>query len=139
MEEGTVARKNRHEEDDESMEDKDLEGKEFEDEDDDDDDDTIGLSEAEEEEEDDDDDEDEDENLLDESAEDLERKRLFQEEAEEILEGLTLEDVKDVLKERDMDPSLAPKLKKILVGVVEDGEATSMDEVWEEAIERLEE
>jgi len=133
-----LPRKSRHEEDDEMKEDDDREGNLKDEEDDDEDDeDTIGLDEAEEEEEDDDDDDEEDEE--DGSADDLERKRLFQGEAEEILENLTLEDVKEVLSENDLDVALAPKLKKILGQVVAEGEATSMDDAWDEALERLQE
>jgi len=133
-----LARKSNHEEDDESMDD-DRE-KDLKDDEEDDDEDTIGLDEAEEEEEDDDDDEDdEDEEQKGASADDLERRRLFQGEAEEILENLTLEDVKEVLSENDMDLAMASRLKKLLTQVIAEGEVTSMDDAWDEALERLEE
>ncbi|HUO58181.1 MAG TPA: hypothetical protein VMV05_08385 [bacterium] len=136
-----MPRKRAHEDedmrDDDEME-EDLD--EEEDEDSDDDEDTIDLDQAEEEEEDDDDvDDDEDDDTREESVEDVERKRIFQAQAEEVLESLTLDDVKEVLKENDLDLSLAPKLKKYLVEVVNEGEMDSMDDAWEEAIERLEE
>jgi len=131
----TLPRKSRNDDDDEMKEDDDREKDLADDEDDDDDEDTIGLDEAEEE--DDDDDEDEDEE--DGSADDLERKRLFQGEAEEILENLTLEDVKEVLGENELDLALAPKLKKILGQVVAEGQLTTMDDAWDEALERLQE
>ncbi len=129
--------------DEENMEDEDLEDKaveEDDDDEDDEDDDTIDLDSAEEEEEDDDDvdDDDEDEDSSD-SVETIERKKLFQAQAEEVLETLTMDDVKDVLKEYELEPSLAPKLKKHLVEVINEGEVFTMDDAWEEAIERLEE
>jgi hypothetical protein len=128
------------------MDDEDVENPKAEEEDDDDDDldddeDTIDLDKAEEEEDDDDDvddDDDEDEDAKD-SVEEIERKRLFQAQAEEVLETLTMDDVKEVLKENEMDLSLAPKLKKALLEVVNEGEVATMDEAWEEAVERLEE
>ncbi len=135
--------KRRHEEDEEMSDDDEREKAvdEDEDEDDDDDDDTIGLEEAEEEEEDDDDvdDDDDDEDDAAESVEDIERKRLFQIEAEEILENLTLDDVKEVLKEYEMEASLASRLKKLLVEVINEGDVDTMDDAWDEAVERLEE
>ncbi len=129
------------------MDDEDVEKVEADEEDDDDDDlddddeDTIDLDKAEEEEDDDDDvddDDDEDEDAKD-SVEEIERKRLFQAQAEEVLETLTMDDVKEVLKENEMDVNLASKLKKALLEVVNEGDVATMDEAWEEAIERLEE
>jgi hypothetical protein len=125
--------------DDEETDDEEAE-EEDEDEDSDEDEDTIDLDQAEEEEDDDDlDDDDDEDEAAGESADDLERRRLFREEAEEILENLTMDDVKEVLKENDQDASLAPRLKKLLVEVIEEGEMTSMDDAWDEALERLEE
>lgn len=139
----TLARKSGHEDDDEMIEDEEIEDDEDDDEDDDDEDeddeDTIDLDSAEEEEEDDDDDDDEDEKLLGNSVEDIERRKLFQTEAEEVLENMTLDDVKEVLKENDLDQNLAPRLKKLLAEVIGEGEMESMDDAWDEAIERLEE
>ena len=129
----------RHEDemDEEEMDDKPVKSDEDEDEDDED---TIDLDSAEDEEDDDDDvDDDDDEDEDDDTVENLERKRLFQAQAEEVLETLTMEDVKEVLKENDMDVSLAPKLKKALLEVVNEGEVATMDEAWEEAVDRLEE
>ncbi len=140
-----MARKSRHEEEDEMGEDDDRAGKSAKEEDDDEEDDgedTIGLDEAEEEEEDDDEDDDEDEEGEEKaglSVEELERKRLFQGEAEEILESLTLDEVKEVLSDNELSVSLAPRLKKLLVEVIGEGEVTSMDDAWDEALERLEE
>jgi hypothetical protein len=140
LEEGTLARKRGHEEedlmDDDEKEDE-VEEEEEEDEEDDDED-TIDLDKAEEEEEDDDDVDDDDDEEDDESAELIERRRLFQIEAEEFLENLTMEDVKEVLSENDMDVTWASRLKKHLVDVINEGEVTSMDDAWEEAMERLE-
>ena len=138
-----MARKRGHDEepmDDDEIEDKAVKDDDDED-DDDDDEDTIALDEAEEEEEDDDDvdDDDEDEEEAGKSVEEIERRRLFQGEAEEILENLTLEDVKEVLKENDLEEALASRLKKLVVEVINEGEVTSMDDAWDEAIERLEE
>ncbi len=140
-----MARKRGHEEDEDMVDDDEMDdeetGDEEEDEDDDDED-TIALDQAEEEEEDDDDvddDDDDDDDAIGESVEDIERRKLFQNEAEDILENLTLDDVKEVLKENDLEESLAPRLKKLLVEVINEGEVSSMDEAWEEAIERLEE
>ena len=134
-----MARKSNHDEDDvEDIDDDDaVAGKEDDDEDDDED--TIDLDSAEkEEEDDDDDDEDEDEeNKV--SVEKLEARRLFQGEAEEILEHITLEDVTEVLRENDMDVEDAVKLKRFLHEVVAEGEVTSMEEAWEEALTRVEE
>lgn len=135
--------KRRHEEDDNSVDDEmdeekeDREDDEDEDEDDDDDD-TIDLDSAEEEEEDDDDDDDDDDDS-EESVDEIERRKLFQNESEELMDALTLEDVREVLRENDLDEALAPKLKKILGAVIDEGEVGSMDEAWAEALERLEE
>lgn len=140
-----MPRKRRHEEDedmrdDDEMEEEDLDEEEDDEEDDDDDEDTIDLDQAEEEEEDDKDvDDDDDEDATGESVEDMERRRLFQNESEELLENLTLEDVREVLRENDMAEDLAPKLKKLLVEVINEGEMTSLDDAWDEALERLEE
>lgn len=139
-----MARKSRHEDDDEMKEEDDRAGTNPTDDEDEDDDgeDTIGLDEAEEEEEDDEDDEDDEEEGEEKaglSVEELERKRLFQGEAEEILESLTLDEVKEVLVENDLSTSLAARLKKLLVEVIGEGEVTSMDDAWDEALERLEE
>ena len=136
--------KRRHEEDEETFDDDEREEAADEDEDDedgDDDEDTIDLDSAEEEEDDDDDvdDDDDEDDDAEESADDLERKRLFQIEAEEVLESLTLDDVKEVLKENELDVKLAPRLKKLLVEVIAEGDVDSMDDAWEEAVERLEE
>lgn len=136
--------KRRHEEDEEMLDDDEREKAVDEDEDEDDDDDdedTIALDEAEEEEDDDDDvddDDDEDEKKTAESVEDIERKRLFQIEAEEILENMTLDDVKEVLKEYELEVGLASRLKKLLVEVINEGDVDSMDDAWDEAVERLE-
>src|SRR5258708_5323609 len=111
------------------MDDEDVEKVEADEEDDDDDDlddddeDTIDLDKAEEEEDDDDvDDDDDDDEKAKDSVEEIERKRLFQAQAEEVLETLTMDDVKEVLKENEMDVNLAPKLKKALLEVVNEGE-----------------
>ncbi len=119
------------EDDDDEVEDDD------EDDDDDDDDDTIALDQAEEEEKEDEDDDDEDEDG--ESVDTIERRRLFQNEAEDLLENMTMEEVREVLRENDLDESQAQRLRKILAEVVDDGEVASMDEAWAEALERLEE
>jgi hypothetical protein len=139
-----LARKRGHDDDEEIRDDDEMDDKETDDEDDEDDDDdedTIDLDKAEEEEEDDDDvdDDDDDEEDTTKSVEEIERQRLFQTEAEDVLESLTLDDVREVLKEIDLEESLAPKLKKLLVEVINEGEVVSMDEAWDEAIERLEE
>lgn len=140
-----MPRKSRHE-DDEKLEDDDKPaGNSREDDDnedeDDDDEDTIDLDSAEDEEDDDDDvdDDDEDDEEKAESVDDMERRKLFQAEAEEILEHLTLDDVKEVLSENEREVSLAPKLKKFLVAVIHEGEVDNMDDAWEEAMERLDE
>ena len=136
-----MARKRGHEEDEEMVDDDEMDDKETddEDEDDDDDEDTIDLDKAEEEEDDDDDvDDDDEEEEGTKSVEEIERQRLFQTEAEDFLESLTMDDVREVLKENDLEVSLANKLKKLLVEVINEGEVVSMDEAWEEAIERLE-
>lgn len=135
--------KRRHDEDDDLEDDEPtVRGRSAADDDDDDDEeDAISLDEAEEEEgddddvDDDDDDEDEEEGN---SVEDMERRKAFQHEAEEILEHLSMDDVKEVLKENELEATLAPKLKKYLVVVINEGEVESMDEAWTEALERLE-
>ncbi len=137
-----MPRKSRHE-DDETLEDDDAPGSRKSDDDDDDDlddddEDTIDLDTAEEEEEDDDDEEDDEEKEVV-SVDDLERRKLFQTEAEEILEHLTLDDIKEVLSENEQETSLAPKLRKFLVEVIHEGEVENMDDAWEEALDRLEE
>lgn len=139
-----MARKRGHEEDPELMDDDEMDDKkpgdddeDDEEDDDDDDEDTIGLDEAEEEE-DDEDEEDEEEAPAGKSVEDIERRRLFQNEAEEILENLTLEDVREVLRENDLEEGLAPKLKKLLAEVINEGEMDNLDDAWDEALERLE-
>jgi len=138
-----LPRKSRHE-DDETLEDDDAPGSrkggDNDDDVDDDDEDTIDLDTAEEEEEDDDDvDDDDDEEKEVVSVDDLERRKLFQTEAEEILEHLTLDDIKEVLSENEQETSLAPKLRKFLVEVIHEGEVDNMDDAWEEALDRLEE
>ena len=133
-------KRNEDEMDDDEVDDKPVKSDEDDDDEDDDDDDTIDLDSAEEEEDDDDDvDDDDEDDEKDDSVETLERKRLFQAQAEEVLETLTMDDVKEVLKENDMDVSLAPKLKKALLEVVNESEVATMDEAWEEAVDRLEE
>ena len=128
------------EDDENEMEEGAAEEEDDDEEDEGDDEDTIDLDEAEAEEEDEDDsDEDEDDEIMGQSVEDVEKKRLFQNEAEDALEHLTLDDMREVLTENDMDTALAPKLKKLLAEVVSEGEAVSMDEAWEEALARLEE
>ena len=136
-----MPRKSRHEED-ELEDDKPASGRKEEDDDgDDDDEDTIDLDTAEEEEEDDDDDDEDDdeEEAKVVSVDDLERRKVFQSEAEEILEHLTMDDIKEVLSENEQETSLAPKLRKFLVEVIHQGEVDNMDDAWEEALERLEE
>ena len=137
-----MPRKSRHE-DEELEDDKPASGRKDDDDDldDDDDEDTIDLDTAEEEEEDEDDDDDEedDEEAKVVSVDDLERRKVFQSEADEILEHLTLEDIKEVLSENEQETSLAPKLRKFLVEVIHQGEVDNMDDAWEEALERLEE
>jgi hypothetical protein len=138
-----LPRKRGHEEDEDLKDDDEMDGKESDDDEDEDDDDedTIDLDKAEEEEEDDDDvdDDDEDEEDSGKTVEQIERQKLFQAEAEDILESLTMDDVREVLKENDLEITLASKLKKLLVEVVNEGEVVSMDEAWDEAIERLDE
>ena len=141
-----MAQKRGHEDEEEIKDDDEMEDEETDDEDeddlDDDDEDTIDLDKAEEEEEDDDDvddDDDDEEKSAGKSVEEIERRRLFQTEAEDLLENMTLDDVREVLKENEMEEALAAKLKKMLVEVVNEGEMTSMDDAWEEALERLEE
>jgi hypothetical protein len=137
-----LPRKSRHE-DDELEDDKPASGRKDDDDDDlddDDDEDTIDLETAEEEEEDDDeDDDDEDEEAKVVSVDDLERRKVFQSEAEEILEHLTIDDLKEVLNENEQETSLASKLRKFLVEVIHEGEVDNMDDAWEEALDRLEE
>lgn len=107
---------------------------------DDDEEETLGLDEAEEEEDDEDDEEeDEDEEFVKDSVSSLESRRLFQHEAEEILENLSSDDVQEVLKDNGLDASHAGRLKKILSEVVEEGEMDHWEEAWAEAIRRLEE
>ena len=136
-----MPRKSRHEDeealDDDVEKEEDLE-EDDDDEEDDEDDDTIDLDTAEEEEEDDDDEDDEDDDDPAVSVDVLEKRRLFQNEAEELMENMTMEDVREVLREADLDEDMAPRLKKILVEVIDEGEAISMDEAWDEALERLE-
>lgn len=138
-----MPRKRGHEEDEDLKDDDEMDGKESDDDEDEDDDDedTIDLDKAEEEEEDDDDvdDDDEDEEDSGKTVEQIERQKLFQAEAEDILESLTMDDVREVLKENDLEITLASKLKKLLVEVINEGEVVSMDEAWDEAIERLDE
>ena len=136
-----MARKRNHDEDDVEEMDDDAPAAGGGDDDDSDDEDTIDLDSAEEEEEDDDDvdDEDEDDDAAAKTVEEIEARRLFQVEAEEIMEHLTLDDVKEVLQENDMDVSDAPKLKKILQDVVAHADVSTMEEAWEEALIRLEE
>jgi hypothetical protein len=141
-----LPRKRGHEEDEDIKDDDEMEDKKTVDDDDDDEDDddedVIDLDKAEEEEDDDDDvddDDDDDEADKGKSVEQIERQKLFQAEAEDVLESLTMDDVREVLKESDLEESLAPKLKKFLVEVINEGEVVSMDEAWEEAIERLDE
>jgi hypothetical protein len=139
-----LARKRNHGGDDDMEEmddDAPAAGGQRDDDDDSDDEDTIDLDSAEEEEEDDDDvdDEDEDDDVAAKTVEEIEARRLFQVEAEEIMEHLTLDDVKEVLQENDMDVSDAPKLKKILQDVVAHADVSTMEEAWEEALIRLEE
>ena len=138
-----MPRKSRQE-DDEKLEDDDAPGSRKNDDDDDlddDDEDTIDLDTAEEEEEDEDEEEDEEdeEKKAVVSVDDLERRKVFQSEAEEILEHLTLDDIKEVLSENEQETSLAPKLRKFLVEVIHEGEVDNMDDAWEEALDRLEE
>lgn len=141
-----MPRKSRHEDDEKLEDDDDAPGSRKSDDDDDDDlddddEDTIDLDTAEEEEEDDDDEEDDedDEKKAVVSVDDLERRKVFQSEAEEILEHLTLDDIKEVLSENEQETSLAPKLRKFLVEVIHEGEVENMDDAWEEALDRLEE
>lgn len=138
-----MPRKSRHE-NDELEDDQPASGRKDDDDDDDlddDDEDTIDLDTAEEEEEDEDDDDDEedDEEAKVVSVDDLERRKVFQSEAEEILEHLTIDDLKEVLSENEQETSLASKLRKFLVEVIHEGEVDNMDDAWEEALDRLEE
>jgi hypothetical protein len=130
-----------HSDDDDMSEDEDDQVVKSTDADDDEDDaDTLGLDEAEEEEkEDDDSDEDDDEEFVKESVATLESRRVFQHEAEEILDNLTQEDVQEVLRDNGLDADHAGRLKKILMKVIEEGEMDSWEDAWEEAIRRLEE
>ncbi|HEY5039638.1 MAG TPA: hypothetical protein VIJ93_11245 [bacterium] len=137
----------KHDEEDELEDDEQKKEKEEDDDDaaaDDDEVETIDLDKAKEEEEDDDDDDDDEDDDEDEeksagkTVEEIERRKVFQHEAEEVLESLTLDDFKEVLEENDMEAKLVPKLKKALADVIREGEMTSMDDAWEEALERLE-
>jgi hypothetical protein len=101
--------------------------------------DTVDLDEVEEDSDDEEEEGEAGEEGIGDSVEDLEKKRLFMNEAEEALDNLTLDDIREVLKDNDMDPKMAPRLKKLLLEVVEDGEVTSMEEAWEEALDRLDE
>lgn len=136
-----MPRKSRHEDDEMEDDQPASDRKDDDDLDDDDDEDTIDLDTAEEEEEDEDEDDDEedDEEAKVVSVDDLERRKVFQSEAEEILEHLTIEDLKEVLSENEQETSLAPKLRKFLVEVIHEGEVDNMDDAWEEALDRLEE
>jgi len=136
-----LPRKSRHEDDEMEDDQPASDRKDDDDLDDDDDEDTIDLDTAEEEEEDEDEDDDEedDEEAKVVSVDDLERRKVFQSEAEEILEHLTIEDLKEVLSENEQETSLAPKLRKFLVEVIHEGEVDNMDDAWEEALDRLEE
>jgi hypothetical protein len=100
---------------------------------------TLNLEQAEEEEAEEEEEDEDDEEFVEATVEDLARRRIFQTEAEETLESITLEEVKDVLKERGMEMSLASRLKKFLSEVIGDGEMESWEEAWQEAINRLEE
>ncbi len=124
--------KRRHEDDlnddEESMEEEDdVEDEDEEEEDDEEE--TIGLDDAEDEEEDEDEDEDEKEEGADTS--DKDRKKLFQAEAEDFLENLTLDEVKEVLEENEMDEALAPRLKKLLIEVINEGDVDDLDDAWD--------
>lgn len=132
-----MPRKSRHEEDEEQVEEETAVEVVEEDDDADDDEDTIGLDEAEKEEKgkpEPTDDEDPTE-----SVEDLEKKRLFMIEAEEAMENLTLDDIREILKDNEMDPKLATRLKKLLSEVVEEGDVATMEEAWAEALDRIDE
>lgn len=94
----------------------------------------VGLEEVEEDEEDEDEDEDED---LEESVEELEQRRIFETEAEEILEHLTLNDYKEKLEEEEISSKYAGQLKRLLKQVIQDGAVLSMEDAWDEALERL--
>jgi len=134
-----VPRKHRADDDD-NMEDDDDQVVGAAKEDDDDDEDTLGLDEAEEEEsEDEESDEDDDDEFVKDSVATLESRRLFQHEAEEILENLTLEDVQEVLKDNEIDVKHAARLKRLLGQVVDEGELDKWEDAWEEAIGRLQE
>ncbi|HVM33354.1 MAG TPA: hypothetical protein VMU88_09495 [bacterium] len=136
-----MARKSNHDEDELEDDDDDLDAEDGDDDDfdDEDDEDTIDLDSAEKEEKDDEDDDEDDDEEDGRSVEKIEARRLFQGEAEEILEHITLEDVAEVLRENEMDVEDAPKLKRFLHEVVAEGEVVSMEEAWEEALTRLEE
>jgi hypothetical protein len=142
-----VARKRRHSQDEGSLDDDSME---LEDnkvvpvsKDDGDDDgekeDTVDLDEVEEDEDEDEEAEETVEGAVKATVEDLEKKRLFMSEAEEAMENLTLDDIREVLKDNDMDPKMAPRLKKLLSEVIEEGEVTSMEEAWEDALDCLDE
>ncbi len=138
-----MTRKRRHKEEEELEEDDTpVRRKDDDDDPNDNDEDIIDLDTAEEEEEDEDEDEEEDEEDEEKivlSVDDIERRKIFQSEAEEILEHLVLDDLKEVLSENEMETSLAPRLRKFLVEVIHEGEVDNMDDAWEEALERLEE
>jgi hypothetical protein len=138
-----MPRKQRTDDDGEVMEDDDEQvtgGSKSKEDDDDQDVDTLGLDEAEEEEEDEDEDEEDDEEeFVKDTVATLETRRVFQHEAEEILDNLTLEDVQEVLKDNEIEISHAGRLKRILTKVIEEGEMDNWEEAWEEAIDRLEE
>jgi len=136
-----VARKRRQQDDGEMLDDDAKElvvGKERKEKDGDEED-TVDLDEVKEDEDDEDDEEDEAKGHVEKSVEDLEKKRLFLNEAEEAMDNLTLEDIREVLKDNDMDPKMAPRLKKLLADVIDEGDVTSMEEAWEEALGVLDE
>ncbi len=131
--------KNEFMDDEEPIEEEDLKDDEDEDEDEGlEEEETIDLEKAKKEEEDEEDDEEEEEDVLGDTVADIERRRIFQHEAEDLLENLTLDDVRDVLKENGLDTDLASRVKKLLAEVISEGEVSSMDEAWAEAFERIE-
>jgi len=138
-----MPRKQRTDDDGEMMEDDDdrvVGGSKSKNDDDDQEVETLGLDEAEEEEEkEDDDEEDDEEEFVKDTVATLETRRVFQHEAEEILDNLTLEDVQEVLRENEIEISHAGRLKRILAKVIEEGEMDNWEEAWEEAVDRLEE
>lgn len=92
-----------------------------------------------EEDEDEDEDEEEDGGFLDEEEiEEMDACRIFQEEAQEILEHLTMDEVREVLKERGFDPEHGPRLRQLLREVIDQGEVSSWEEAWDAALEALE-